>query len=175
MTHPSSVLSRQRLPNRREHTVITFTTADGFRYIAGLGYFDDGRLAEIFLNAEKVGTTIETVARDKRSGGQPCTSTWRAAGHYPPRADPQRKRWDKWTARHVAGSAGGGGHVMPRRPCSFKQRDVTAAVKAVEAAGKEVARVEIGKDGKIVIIAGKPGADDLDSELAEFEARHGQS
>jgi hypothetical protein len=64
MTHPSSVLSRQRLPNRREHTVITFTTADGFRYIAGLGYFDDGRLAEIFLNAEKVGTTIETVARD---------------------------------------------------------------------------------------------------------------
>jgi hypothetical protein len=29
-----------------------------------LGYFDDGRLAEIFLNAEKVGTAIETAARD---------------------------------------------------------------------------------------------------------------
>jgi hypothetical protein len=40
-----------------------------------------------------------------------------------------------------------------------------------------VARVEVDKDGKIVIIAGKPVAeakDDLDAELAEFEARHGQ-
>jgi hypothetical protein len=41
-----------------------FTTADGFRYTAGLGYFDDGRLAEIFLNAEKTGSAIETVDRD---------------------------------------------------------------------------------------------------------------
>jgi hypothetical protein len=60
---PLSV-ARERLPNRREHTVINFTTADGFQYTAGLGYFDDGRLAEIFLNAEKVGTAIETAARD---------------------------------------------------------------------------------------------------------------
>jgi hypothetical protein len=29
-----------------------------------LGYFDDGRLAEIFLNAEKIGTAIQTAARD---------------------------------------------------------------------------------------------------------------
>jgi hypothetical protein len=64
MTHPSSVLSRQRLPNRREHRVVSFITSDGFQYTAGLGYFDDGRLAEIFLNAEKVGTAIETAARD---------------------------------------------------------------------------------------------------------------
>jgi hypothetical protein len=55
---------RERLPDRREHTVVNFTTADGFRYTAGLGYFDDGRLAEIFLNAEKIGTAIETAARD---------------------------------------------------------------------------------------------------------------
>ncbi len=55
---------RERLPDRREHTVVSFTTADGFRYTAGLGYFDDGRLAEIFLNAEKIGTAIETAARD---------------------------------------------------------------------------------------------------------------
>jgi hypothetical protein len=52
------------LPNRREHVLVNFTTADGFRYTAGLGYFDDGRLAEIFLNAEKIGTAIETTARD---------------------------------------------------------------------------------------------------------------
>lgn len=45
----------------------------------------------------------------------------------------------------------------PRRrgPATFRQRDVTAAVKAVKAAGDEIARVEIGKDGKIVIITSR--------------------
>jgi hypothetical protein len=60
----SPTVPRERLPDRREHTVVNFTTADGFSYTAGLGYFDDGRLAEIFLNAEKIGTAIETAARD---------------------------------------------------------------------------------------------------------------
>jgi hypothetical protein len=55
---------RNRLPNRREHTILTFETDDGFSFTAGLGYFEDGRLAEIFLNAGKVGTAIETNARD---------------------------------------------------------------------------------------------------------------
>jgi hypothetical protein len=55
---------RERLPDRREHVVVNFNTADGFRYAAGLGYFADGRLAEVFLNAEKIGTAIETAARD---------------------------------------------------------------------------------------------------------------
>jgi hypothetical protein len=55
---------RECLPNRREHVLVNFTTADGFRYTAGLGYFADGRLAEIFLNAEKIGTSIETTAHD---------------------------------------------------------------------------------------------------------------
>jgi ribonucleoside-diphosphate reductase alpha chain len=55
---------RERVPNRREHTLINFTTSDGFKYTAGLGYFEDGRLAEVFLNAEKIGTAIETAARD---------------------------------------------------------------------------------------------------------------
>jgi hypothetical protein len=58
------IAERERLPNRREHVLINFTTPDGFRYVAGLGYFDDGRLAEVFLNAEKIGTAIETAARD---------------------------------------------------------------------------------------------------------------
>jgi hypothetical protein len=55
---------RARLPNQREHVLVNFTTADGFRYTAGLGYFADGRLAEIFLDAAKSGTAIETAARD---------------------------------------------------------------------------------------------------------------
>ena len=50
---------RERLPDHREHTLISFTTVDDFRYTAGLGYFEDGRPAEIFLNAEKIGTAIE--------------------------------------------------------------------------------------------------------------------
>ena len=46
---------RQRLPNRRCHEVIQFEHG-GFTYIAGIGRFDDGRLAEVFLTAAKTGT-----------------------------------------------------------------------------------------------------------------------
>jgi hypothetical protein len=44
---------------------------------------------------------------------------------------------------------------MSRGICTFRQRDVTAAVKAVVAAGVAVARIEIDRGGKIVIIVGK--------------------
>ena len=64
MNEPATKADRSRLPTRREHVVVNFTTADGFRYTAGLGYFEDGRLAEVFLNAEKIGTAIETAARN---------------------------------------------------------------------------------------------------------------
>jgi hypothetical protein len=39
---------------------------------------------------------------------------------------------------------------------SVRQRDVAAAVKGAVAAGVEVARIEVDKEGRIVIIAGKP-------------------
>lgn len=43
-----------------------------------------------------------------------------------------------------------------RGPRLFKQSDLTAAVKAVENAGKSVAKVELDKDGKITLfIAGR--------------------
>ena len=45
---------------------------------------------------------------------------------------------------------------MSRRPCTFKQRDVTKAVKAIVAAGQQIERVEVSKDGKIVIVTAKP-------------------
>jgi hypothetical protein len=45
---------------------------------------------------------------------------------------------------------------MSRAPSTFRQQDVTKAVKAVAAAGVHIARVEIDKAGKIVIIAKEP-------------------
>jgi hypothetical protein len=42
---------------------------------------------------------------------------------------------------------------MTRAPSTFRQQDVTRAVKAVTAAGVHIARIEIDKAGKIVIIA----------------------
>lgn len=40
---------------------------------------------------------------------------------------------------------------MAKRPATFKQTDVTRAVKGVKAAGMNVGRVEIDRDGRIVI------------------------
>jgi ribonucleoside-diphosphate reductase alpha chain len=54
---------RKKLPNRREHELVDFEHG-GFRYVAGLGRFEDGGIAEIFLNVAKSGTLLETQARD---------------------------------------------------------------------------------------------------------------
>jgi hypothetical protein len=64
-----------------------------------------------------------------------------------------------------------------KRALIFRQRDVTRAVRAVSVAGVGIARVEIGTDGTIVVVTQQPAAtpqDDLNRELQEFEARHGQ-
>jgi hypothetical protein len=41
--------------------------------------------------------------------------------------------------------------MSPRVPSTFRQADVTKAVKAVTAAGVGIAKIEIDKDGKITI------------------------
>jgi hypothetical protein len=41
---------------------------------------------------------------------------------------------------------------MSRGPATFRQRDVAAMLKAARAAGCEVSRVEVGKDGRIILI-----------------------
>ena len=43
---------------------------------------------------------------------------------------------------------------MTRGPCTFRQQDVTRAVKATVAAGLEIRRVEITR-GKIVVVTDK--------------------
>jgi hypothetical protein len=45
---------------------------------------------------------------------------------------------------------------MARAPSTFRQQDVTRAVKAVTAAGVHITRIEIDKSGKIVIITARP-------------------
>jgi len=45
---------------------------------------------------------------------------------------------------------------MARAPSTFRQQDVTRAVKAVTAAGVHIARIEIDKSGKIVIVTADP-------------------
>ena len=42
-----------------------------------------------------------------------------------------------------------------RRPSNFKKTDVTRATNAVLAAGLQVARIEINKDGLIVVVPEK--------------------
>jgi hypothetical protein len=59
--HPLAA-RREGRPSRRERTIINFATAPGFRHTAALGHFNEARLAEICLNAEKTGTAIETAA-----------------------------------------------------------------------------------------------------------------
>ena len=66
---------------------------------------------------------------------------------------------------------------MARRPCTFKERDVTRALRGVKAAGIEIQRVEIDKAGKIIIVSANDSPqtsdDEVEQELAAFEAMHG--
>ena len=54
---------------------------------------------------------------------------------------------------------------MGKAPCTFRQRDVTAAIKATQAAGCAVSRVTIDREGRIGVEtqpdpAGAKAADD---------------
>jgi hypothetical protein len=63
MNDPATKPYRRRLPNRREHVLLNIE-AGGFRYVADVGRYGDGRLAEIFLNADRGSTAIDDAARD---------------------------------------------------------------------------------------------------------------
>jgi hypothetical protein len=54
---------RTRLMDRRPHWLYRFE-CDGQSYTGGIGRFEDGRIAEIFINGSKVGTAAETNAQD---------------------------------------------------------------------------------------------------------------
>jgi hypothetical protein len=58
---------------------------------------------------------------------------------------------------------------MPRGQCTFKQSDVTKAVKAVVAAGVHVARVEVDREGRIVVVAGTAAVAEEGKEGSEWD------
>jgi hypothetical protein len=58
---------------------------------------------------------------------------------------------------------------LPRRPCMFRQTDLTRALKGARAAGMGIARVEIEKDGKIVVVPGEQQKGSSESVTAPNE------
>jgi hypothetical protein len=59
---------------------------------------------------------------------------------------------------------------MSRGAYSFKQRDVTRAINAAKAAGIAIGRVEVDKNGKIVIVTGQPQESPAAPNVFEIEA-----
>jgi hypothetical protein len=61
-----------------------------------------------------------------------------------------------------------------RGPATFKQQDVTRALRATIAAGIDVQRIEIDRNGKIVIVTGnQPDRREMNSEGAnEWDSIH---
>lgn len=57
------VTRRRQLPNRREHESFEII-CDGRVYHVGIGRFDDGRIAELFINSGKTGEQVDSFARD---------------------------------------------------------------------------------------------------------------
>jgi hypothetical protein len=71
---------------------------------------------------------------------------------------------------------------MARAKLRFKESDVARLLRAAAKAKLSVGRVMVDRDDNLVLIASQPGdvieakpSDDLDRELQEFEARHGEA
>jgi hypothetical protein len=54
---------RHRLPNRRGSETFNFICGN-FHYVATISFFDDGRLAEIFIGNGKAGSSTDSAAKD---------------------------------------------------------------------------------------------------------------
>jgi hypothetical protein len=67
------------------------------------------------------------------------------------------------------------------KPARVRQIDVTRMVRGVLAGGATIQRVEVDEVGRVAIVVGddEPAkaatSDDLDRELAEFNASHGNN
>jgi hypothetical protein len=54
-----------------------------------------------------------------------------------------------------------------RRASKFKKCEITRAAKAVQAAGLEIARVEVSQDGSIIVVPSRPAEETKDNEKPE--------
>jgi hypothetical protein len=63
---------------------------------------------------------------------------------------------------------------MARGKCAFRQSDLTRAFKAARAAGVEVARYEIAKDGRIIVVpvGAESVSNSADNEVEKWLAKH---
>jgi hypothetical protein len=62
---------------------------------------------------------------------------------------------------------------MARERLTFRERDVSAAIRAVEKTGHKVARVEIGPDGRIIVELASPvGNGQPTTPLDEWLKKH---
>ena len=58
---------------------------------------------------------------------------------------------------------------MGHGPCTFKEVDLIRALRAAKKARVEVARAEVGRDGKIVLVLNKDGEALPNSERNEWD------
>ena len=63
---------------------------------------------------------------------------------------------------------------MGRGPSTFKEGDLTRALRAAKKAGAHVARAEIARDGKIVLVLNKDGQVPSKSEGNEWDEINGE-
>jgi ribonucleoside-diphosphate reductase alpha chain len=54
---------RERLPNRRDSTLIDFESM-GMPFTTSVSRYDDGRIAELFIDNHKAGSAVGTLVRD---------------------------------------------------------------------------------------------------------------
>jgi hypothetical protein len=58
--------------------------------------------------------------------------------------------------------------------CTFREVDLTRALRAARKAGADVARAEIARDGKIVLVLNKDGHAPSRTESNEWDEINGQ-
>jgi hypothetical protein len=58
--------------------------------------------------------------------------------------------------------------------CTFKESDLTRALRAAKKAGAHVARAELARDGKIVLVLKKDGEAPSTSERNEWDEIDGE-
>ncbi len=63
---------------------------------------------------------------------------------------------------------------MGHGQCTFKEIDLTRALRAAKKAGAEVARAEVARDGKIVLVLKKDGEAPSVSERNEWDEINGE-